>query len=280
MKGKVCVITGANRGIGKATATVLSQLGATVILACRDIERGEIVKADIISATNNPNVELMLVDLSLQESIQKMVTAFGKIHDRLDVLVNNAAVYKSKREMTPAGLEMMFATNHLGPFLLTNLLLDKLKASPPGRVLVVTAPSTTPIDFENLQGEKRFNSLQAFGVTKMCNLLFTYELSRRLAGTGVTVNAVHPGLTKTSLMIEAPVILRWLTQVVSKTPEKAARSLAYLASSAEMANISGSFYKDGKEIKSNQYSYDQNVQRQLWDVSTALIKPQLGSVSQ
>ena len=280
MKGKVCIITGANRGIGKATATVLSQLGATVILACRDIERGEIVKADIISATNNPNVELMLVDLSLQESIQKMVTAFGKIHDRLDVLVNNAAVYKSKREMTPAGLEMMFATNHLGPFLLTNLLLDKLKASPPGRVLVVTAPSTTPIDFENLQGEKRFNSLQAFGVTKMCNLLFTYELSRRLAGTGVTVNAVHPGLTKTSLMIEAPVILRWLTQVVSKTPEKAARSLAYLASSAEMANISGSFYKDGKEIKSNQYSYDQNVQRQLWDVSTALIKPQLGSVSQ
>ena len=280
MKGKVCVITGANRGIGKATATVLSQLGATVILACRDIERGEIVKADIISATKNPNVELMLVDLSLQESIQKMVTAFGKIHDRLDVLVNNAAVYKSKREMTPAGLEMMFATNHLGPFLLTNLLLDKLKASPPGRVLVVTAPSTTPIDFDNLQGEKRFNSLQAFGVTKMCNLLFTYELSRRLAGTGVTVNAVHPGLTKTSLMIEAPVILRWLTQVVSKTPEKAARSLAYLASSAEMANISGSFYKDGKEIKSNQYSYDQNVQRQLWDVSTALIKPQLGSVSQ
>jgi len=280
MKGKVCVITGANRGIGKATATVLSQLGATVILACRDIERGEIVKADIISATNNPNVELMLVDLSLQESIQKMVTAFGKIHDRLDVLVNNAAVYKSKREMTPAGLEMMFATNHLGPFLLTNLLLDKLKASPPGRVLVVTAPSTTPIDFENLQGEKRFNSLQAFGVTKMCNLLFTYELSRRLAGTGVTVNAVHPGLTKTSLMIEAPVILRWLTQVVSKTPEKAAKSLAYLASSAEIANISGRFFKDGKEIKSNQYSHDQNVQRQLWEVSTALIKPQLGSVSQ
>ena len=273
MKGKVCVVTGANRGIGKATAKALTQLGATVILACRDIEQGEIVKADIISATNNPNVELMLVDLSLQESIQKMVTAFGEKYDRLDVLVNNAGVYKSQREITTAGLEMMFATNHLGPFLLTNLLLDKLKTSPPARVLMVTAPSTTPIDFGNLQSEKRFSSLQAFGVTKMCNLLFTYELSRRLEGTGVTVNAVHPGLSKTNLMQEAPLLLRWLTQLASKTPEKAAKSLAYLASSAELANISGRFFKDGKEIKSNQYSYDQNVQRQLWDVSTALIKP-------
>ena len=273
MKGKVCVITGANRGIGKATAEALAQLGATVILACRDIERGEIAKAEIISATSNPNVELMLVDLSLQESIQKMVTAFGEKHDRLDVLVNNAGIYKSQRELTPAGLEMMFATNHLGPFLLTNLLLDKLKASSPARVLVVTAPSTTPVDFDNLQGEKRFSSLQAFGVTKMCNLLFTYELSRRLEGTGVTVNAVHPGLSKTNLMTEAPIILRWLTQLASKTPQKAAVSLAYLASSAEMVNTSGKFFKDRKEIKSNQYSYDQNVQRQLWDVSTALIKP-------
>ncbi len=273
MKGKVCVITGANRGIGKATAEALARLGATVILACRDIERGEIVKADIISATSNPNVELMPVDLSLQESIQKMVTAFAEKHDHLDVLVNNAGVYKSQREMTPAGLEMMFATNHLGPFLLTNLLLDKLKASPSARVLVVTAPSTTPVDFDNLQGEQRFSSLQAFGVTKMCNLLFTYELSRRLEGTGVTVNAVHPGLSKTNLMKEAPGILRWLTQLASKTPQKAAESLAYLASSAEMVNTSGRFFKDSKEIKSSQYSYDQNVQDQLWDVSTALIKP-------
>lgn len=273
MKGKVCIITGANRGIGKATAEAIAKLGATVILACRDIERGEMVRAGIISATNNPNIELMLVDLSLQESIQKMVTAFGEKHDRLDVLINNAGVYKSQREMTPAGMEVMFATNHLGPFLLTNLLLDKLQASSPARVLVVTAPSTTPVDFDNLQGEKEFNSLRAFGVTKMCNLLFTYELSRRLEGTGITVNAVHPGLAKTSLMKEAPTILRWITQLASKTPKKAAKSLAYLASSAEIAHTSGKFFKDGKEIESNPYSYDQNVQRQLWDVSTALIKP-------
>lgn len=273
MNGKVCIITGANRGIGKATAEALAQLGATVILACRDKESGEIAKADIISATSNSSVELMQVDLSLQESIRKMVTDFGDKYDRLDVLINNAGVYKSQREMTSDGMEMMFATNHLGPFLLTNLLLDKLKASSPARVLVVTAPSTTSVDFDNLQGEKQFNSLRAFGITKMCNLLFTYELSRRLEGSGVTVNAVHPGLAKTNLMQEAPIILRWLTRLTSKTPQKAARSLAYLASSAEMVNTSGKFFKDGKEIESNQYSYDQDVQRRLWDVSAALLKP-------
>ena len=273
MNGKVCIITGANGGIGKATATALAQLGATVILACRNKERGEIAKADVISATSNSAVELMVVDLSLQESIQKMVTGFGEKHDHLDVLINIAAVYKSQRVMTSDGLEMMFATNHLGPFLLTTLLLEKLKGSAPARVLVVTAPSTTPLDFDNLQGEKRFSSLQAFGVTKMCNLLFTYELSRRLEGTSVTVNAVHPGLVKSKLMKEAPFLMRWLTQLSSKPPEKAAASIAYLASSAEMVSVTGKFFKEGKAIKSPQYSHDQDVQRKLWDVSTALIKP-------
>jgi NAD(P)-dependent dehydrogenase (short-subunit alcohol dehydrogenase family) len=174
--------------------------------------------------------------------------------------------------MTPDGLELMFATNHLGPFLLTTLLLEKIKASVPARVLVVTAPSTTPIDFNNLQGDKRFNSLQAFGVTKMCNLLFTYELSRRLDGTGVTVNAVHPGLVKSNLMKEAPTVMRWLTQLASKTPEEAAAPIAYLASATDMANITSRFFKDGKAIESNQYSHDQDMQRRLWDL-TAPIKP-------
>jgi NAD(P)-dependent dehydrogenase (short-subunit alcohol dehydrogenase family) len=201
-----------------------------------------------------------------------MVNAFCEEHDHLDVLINNAAVYKSQRILTSDGLELMFATNHIGSFLITTLLLEKLLASTPARVLVVTAPSTTPLDFHNLQGEKRFNSLQAFGVTKMCNLLFTYELSRRLEGTGVTVNAVHPGLVKSNLMKEAPRLMRWLTQLASKTPEKAAASITDLASSTEMANITGRFFKDGEAIESNQYSHDLNVQHQLWDVSTSLIQ--------
>jgi NAD(P)-dependent dehydrogenase (short-subunit alcohol dehydrogenase family) len=226
----------------------------------------------VISATGNAAVDLVLVDLSSQESIQRMVAAFGERYDRLDVLINNAAVYLSKRATTADGLEMMFATNHLGPFLLTNLLLDSLKRSTPARVLVVTAPSTTPLEFDNLQGEKRFRSLQAFGVTKMCNLLFTYELARRLTGTGVTVNAVHPGLVKSDLMKEAPLVMRWLTRLASTTPEKAASSLAYLASAPELLSVTGGFFKDGKPIQSNEYSHDASVQARLWDVSIDLIK--------
>ena len=273
MKNKVCLVTGANGGLGKATAIALAQVGATVILACRDKERGDKAKADIISATKNSNVELILVDLSLQESIRQMETTFKEKYERLDVLINNAAIYKAQREMTPDGFETMFATNHLGPFLLTNLLLDKLKTSSPARILVITAPSTTPLDFDNLQGEKRFSSLQAFGVTKMCNLLFTYELAGRLEGTSVTVNAVHPGLMKSSLMREAPLAMRWLTQLASTAPTKAASSLVYLASAPEMAAVTGKFFKDGKAIESNQYSHDLNIRRQLWDISVALTKP-------
>jgi NAD(P)-dependent dehydrogenase (short-subunit alcohol dehydrogenase family) len=167
----------------------------------------------------------------------------------------------------------MFATNHLGPFLLTNLLLDKLKTSAPARVLVITVPSTTSLDFNNLKGKQRFSSLQAFGVTKMCNLFFTYELAGRLAGSGVTVNAVHPGLMKSNLMREAPLVMRWLSQLAATAPTKAASSLVYLASAPEMAGVTGKFFKDGKAIESNQYSHDQVIQRQLWDLSVALIKP-------
>lgn len=274
MKSKVCLITGANGSLGKATAIALAQIGATVILACRDKERGEKVKAEIISATQNSAVELILVDLSSQDSIRRMATTFSEKHDRLDVLINNAAIYKSQREMTSEGLELMFATNHLGPFLLTNLLLDKLKTSAPARILVITAPSTTSLDFDNLQGERQFSSLQAFGVTKMCNLLFTYELAGRLSGSAVTVNAVHPGLIKSNLMREAPLVMRWLTQLASTAPSKAASSLVYLASAPEIAGITGKFFKAGKAIESNQYSHDQVIQRQLWDVSVALTKPQ------
>lgn len=273
MKDKVCLITGANGSLGKATAVALAKLGATVILACRNKVRGDKVKADVILATNNSNVELILVDLSLQESIRQMATTFNEKYEHLDVLINNAAIYKSQREITSEGLELMFATNHIGPFLLTNLLLDKLKTSAPARILVVTAPSTTPLDFNDLQGEQRFSSLHAFGVTKMCNLLYTYELAGRLEGTGVTVNAVHPGLMKSSLMREAPLAMRWLTQLASTDPKKAASSLVYLASAPEMANVTGKFFKDGKAIESNQYSRDQNIQRRLWDLSLTLTKP-------
>ena len=271
MNGKVCLVTGANAGLGKATATGLARAGAYVILACRDRGRGEAALAEIIAATGNPTIELLLVDLSDQASIRAAVANFFAIHDRLDVLVNNAAVFKQSRALTRDGLEAMFATNHLGPFLLTNLLLPALQAGAPARVLNITAPSTTHLDFDDLQGERRFRPLTAFGASKMCNLLFTYELTRRLEGTGVTVNAVHPGLVKSSLLTEAPRVLGWLSNLFAKTPEQAAATPVYLASSPDVAGMSGKFFKGKQAIASNAYSQDRDVQRRLWETSTELV---------
>jgi NAD(P)-dependent dehydrogenase (short-subunit alcohol dehydrogenase family) len=273
VKGKTVVITGANSGIGFATATGLARLGATVIMACRDKGRGEEARNDIISTTGNPLVELLLVDLASQQSIREAVASFKARRDRLDVLINNAAVFKFTRAASPDGPELMFATNHLGPFLLANLLLDVLRASAPARVLTVTAPSTVPLDFDDLQGEKKFSAAQAFGASKMCNLLFTYELARRMEGTGVTANAIHPGLAKSNLMKEANPIMRWAVNLMSGAPEKAAETPIYLASAPEVATVSGQFFRDKKPINSNAYSHDRAMQNRLWEISATLANP-------
>jgi NAD(P)-dependent dehydrogenase (short-subunit alcohol dehydrogenase family) len=271
MNGRVCIVTGANGGLGKATALGLARHGATVLLACRDRERGEAALTEVRSATGNDVAELMLVDLSSQRSIRAMIEAFKEKHKQLDVLINNAAVYKGSRTLTIDGAETMFATNHLGPFLLTNLLLDSLKASPSARIITITAPSTTRLNFDDLQGEQSFSALTTFGATKMCNLLFTYELARRLDGTGVAANAFHPGLVKSSLMKEAPRAVRWLTQLLSTSPERAAKALVYLALSPEVMEMTGKFFKGRRPIESDTYSKDQQVQRRLWDVSAELV---------
>ena len=163
----------------------------------------------------------------------------------------------------------MFATNHLGPFLLTNLLLDKLKNSASARVLSITAPSTTPLNFDDLQGEQNINAYTAFGASKMCNLLFTYELARRLEGTHVTANAIHPGLVKSGIMKEAAPPIRWFTYLISTAPRKAAETPVYYASSPEVEGMTGLFFRGRQVIQSNSYSTNVEVQKQLWDVSVA-----------
>jgi NAD(P)-dependent dehydrogenase (short-subunit alcohol dehydrogenase family) len=270
VNGKVCIVTGANVGLGKAAASGLARLGATVILACRDRARGAAAQDDIRSSTGNSAVDLMLVDLAAQRSIRDMVTAFRQRHTRLDVLINNAAIFTRRRTVTPDGLEAMFATNHLGPFLLTNLLLDVLKSGAPARVITVSAPSTTELDFADLQSERHFNAFTAFGASKMGNLLFTYALARRLAGTGVTANVVHPGLMRSNLMRETPAVMRWPLRLISAPPEKAAQAPVYLASSPAVERITGTFFKGERVIASNDYSRDQQVQDRLWDVSSRL----------
>jgi len=217
MQGIVCLVTGGNGVIGQATAVGLAQHGADVILACRSRERGEAAKAAVNAAADGAksgaHVELLMVDLSVQQSIRQAAAEFLANHARLDVLINNAAVFKAKRTVTPDGLETMFATNHLGVFLLTMLLLDTLKGSGFARILTMTAPSTTTLNFDDLQGEQHFGALDAFGASKMCNLLFTYALSVQLEGTGVTAIAIHPGIVKSGLMKEAALPMRLLRRL-------------------------------------------------------------------
>ena len=270
MRGKICLVTGSSSGLGKATAMGLAQLGATVILGCRDKQRGEAALTEIRTASGNQLVEMMLIDLSLQHSVRSMVAGFEKRYDHLDVLINNAGIFKNRRVVTADGLETMFATNHLGPFLLTNLLLEKLKSSASARILSITAPSTTPLNFADLQGEKKFNAYTAFGASKMCNLLFTYELARRLGGTHITANAIHPGLVKSGIMKEAAPPIRWFTYLISTAPQKAAATPIYYASSPEVEGMTGMFFKGKQAIDSTQYSKNQEVQKRLWDVSVAL----------
>ncbi len=272
MKGKVCIVTGASSGIGKATAHELAKSGATVIMMCRDRMKGDAALAEIKKANGSATVELMIVDLSIQRSIRDTVKSYLKKHDRLHVLINNAGVFKSRRVMTADGLETMFGTNYLGHFLLTNLLLDRLKSSAPSRIINVSAPSTTKLNFDDLQGEKKFSAFTAFGASKMCNLLFSYDLARRLSGTGVTSNAFHPGLVKSNILNEAPSVLRWIVNFLSSSPDEAAKSIAHLALSPALESANGKFFKGAKEISGAPYARDEKVQGRLREVGEKLIR--------
>ena len=215
-------------------------------------------------------MELMVCDLSIQRSVRGLAKEFAASHRQLHILVNNAAIVIRRRILTEDGLELMLATNHLGPFLLTNLLLELLKAGAPSRIITVSAPSTTKLDFDNLQGEKRFRPLWAFGASKMANLLFTYELAKHLEGSGVTANVLHPGLMRSGLMREAPLMIRLVTSRVSKGAERAAEALIHLAASPEVQGVTGSFFKGRRIADSNPYSRDRGVQRRLWEASANL----------
>ena len=266
MEKKICLITGGNRGIGKAAALALVKRGASVIISCRDADSGAQARDEIIRVTGSSDVSVETGDLSERTSIDALAARLTDL-PRLDVLVNNAAVFTNRRETTAAGLELMFAVNHMGVFWLTNALLPLLKASPQGRIITVTAPSTISINFDDPQGKQKWSALQAFGATKMCNLLFTYALARRLRDSHVTANAIHPGIIKTDLMRAAPAPLRWLTALTGAQPQKAGEAIASLALDEAFIGVTGKFFREGKEIISNAYSNEESVQERLWMLS-------------
>jgi len=269
--GRSGLVTGSTSGIGRALAEALAAAGVTVGLVARDVARGEAVRA-AIAAAGNDHARVFKADLSSQADVRRLAAEVRTAFPRLDFVVHCAAVYTPRRTVTADGLEMMFATNALAPFLLTNLLRDHLGANAPARVLFLSAPSTVRLDFEDLQGERRFRSLTSFGATKAAELLLTFELARRLGGTGVTANAVHPGLARTNLMRQATAPLRWATWLVSSSPARAVAAIAPLVLEAEYEGISGRFFKGGREIDAPPYSRDTDVARKLWDTSATLTK--------
>lgn len=274
MNGKVCMVTGSNSGIGKATALGLAEKGATVVMVCRNAESGKAAIDEIRTKSGNSDITLMLTDLASQESIRQLARNFVNKYQNLHVLVNNAGVLLGSRSVTADGIETTFAVNHLAYFMLTSLLLDRLKASAPARIVNVSssAHGRGHIDFNDLQGEKRYTSFGAYSQSKLANVLFTYALAKRLQGSGVTANCLHPGVVATGLWRSAGALgaIMKISSPFMLSPEKGARTCVYLSSSPDVDGISGKYFGKETVVRSSSESYDESVQERLWKISAEL----------
>ncbi len=276
MAGKTVLVTGGSGGIGKATAFGLSTMGAGLAITGRDRERTEDAAREIRAAADG-HVDVFIADLSSQSEVRRLAAEVLRTIPRLDVLINNVGGYWDTRHVTPDGLEHTFALNHLAPFLLTNLLLDRLTKSAPARVVTVSsnAQAMGQIDFDDLQGERSYSGSQAYNQSKLANVLFTYELARRLQGTSVTANALHPGVVRTSFGAEDPrriqrVLIPFLMPFM-KTPARGAATSIHLASDPDLEDVSGRFFANSHAKTSSKRSYDQAVAARLWQVSADLV---------
>ena len=270
MDGKICIITGANSGIGKATAIALAKMNVILVMLCRDKKRGELAQNEIIELTGNNNVDLIVCDLSSQKEIRNFVAEFKSKYQNLHVLINNAGVMLSKKDISVDGFEMNFAVNHLAPFLLTNLLLDIMKKSAPSRIINVgsAAHRMGKIDFEDLQRENKKGRLMGlYGSSKLAMTLVSYELSRMLEGSNVTVNVVHPGLINTNLGRDRSSTSKGFAKKFFKSPEIGAETSIFLASSPEVEGITGKYFAKKKAKPSSKESYNEEYAKRLWDIS-------------
>lgn len=273
MENKTILISGATNGIGWITARELARGGATTILVGRSLERTRSAANDIRQVTGNPNVDYLVADLSSQKQIHTLAKTFQQRYNRLDVLVNNAGAIFNSFELSEDGIERTFALNHLGYFLLTHLLLETLQQSQPARIVNVSSMAHIGgrLNLNNLQLKGNFSSWGAYSQSKLANLYFTYELARRLEGSRVTVNALHPGFVNTNFGKSnggmKKVMMGALQSVFAITPEKGAETSIYLASSPEVEGVSGQYFVNNNAVRSSQISYDQEIARQLWDAS-------------
>ncbi len=275
MAGKTVLVTGGTSGIGKATAAGLAAMGARVGITGRDTARTRAAAAEVAAAAGNPAVDPFSADLSSQAEVRRLAGEVAAAYPRLDVLVNNAGGFWATRRVTADGLEHTFAVNHLAPFLLTGLLLDRLTA----RIVTVSsgAHAAGKIDFDDLQGERRYSGQRAYSQSKLANIMFSYELARRLDGTGVTATVLHPGVVRTGFAAEDPSpvlkVFLPLIRVFLKTPAQGAATSIYLASSPAVEGVTGEYFADRKPKRSSPASYDTAAAARLWQVSLDLTAP-------
>lgn len=274
MEGKVCLVTGATSGIGLETAKGLAARGATVAIVGRDPEKTARIAVQIREATGNPAVETFLADLSAQAEVRRLAADVRSRHDRLHVLVNNAGAAFTTRGETVDGIEQTLALNHLSYFLLTNLLLDPLRAGAPSRIVNVASGAHTIVkgfDFDDIQSSRKtYGSFRVYGMSKLANILFTRELARRLEGSGVTANAMHPGLVATNFGAKMPAPARIFFRLFGLPPEKGARTAVFLATSPEVEGVSGRYFYKEREQAPSPGARDDEAARRLWQVSATM----------
>ncbi len=278
MQGKICLITGANSGIGKATALGLARQGATVVLVSRDAARGAAARDELRAQSGNSAIDLLQADLSSQQAVRQLAQDFQQRYPQLHVLINNAGSYYTNRQESPDGLEMTFAVNYLAPFLLTNLLLDTLKASVPARIINVSSAAQAGnfIDIDDLQATARYNGWRAYGQSKLAEVLFTYELAHRLQGTGVTVNCLHPGFVASNFGQSnanplARPFMKLVFSMLGIATEEGAKTSLYLATSPDVESVTGKYFVKSVPKRSAPLSYDEALQYQLWEKSEHLV---------
>ncbi len=274
LQGNVCLVTGATAGIGKVTATALAAQGAEVIIAGRNQAKAEATVQQIISETENETVGYLIADFSDLQRVRDLAAIFKARYSHLDILVNNAGAFFNSRQETPfGGVEMTFLVNHLAPFLLTNLLMDLLQGSPSARIVNVSseAHKQGTMNFDDLGFEQGYSGMKAYGRSKLANILFTYELSRRLGNSQISVNALHPGhvatdIWKTNFPLVGPA-LKWIMSLFALTPEEGADNTIYLAASPEVKGVTGKFFVKREPVQSSVISYDRSVAQKLWEIS-------------
>ena len=275
MAEKICIVTGASSGIGKATAAGLAARGFRVVMVCRNPARGDRARQEILAGNGALQVDLMIADLASQQAIRRLAEEIERRYSRLDVLVNNAGLMIGRRSLTPDGLEATFGVNYLAGFLLTHLLLDMLRSSAPARIVNISSVAhlVGKINLDDLQSERSYQEFLTYASSKLANVLFTYELARRLEGTGITANCLHPGGVATNLGSRpvgfAGVIWR-IVKLFAKSPRRGARTPIFLACSPTIEGVSGKYFVGRRPRSSSRLSYDRDLARRLWDASARL----------